>query len=138
MVSGHRAERGAHQKITPANAAAAANSRHSWELRAATDLARLWRDQSKRTEARDLVAPIYGWFTEGFDTPVPRRCSTSLGDARLSVISRNDKDPDCSGPDQGGMRGGLADVPARISQSSGVSQRCKDSLGSPDDRDADR
>jgi predicted ATPase len=41
-----------------------------WELRAAISLARLWRDQGKRTEARDLLAPIYGWFTEGFDTPV--------------------------------------------------------------------
>jgi len=41
-----------------------------WELRAATSLARLWRDQGKRIEARDLLAPIYGWFTEGFDTPV--------------------------------------------------------------------
>jgi predicted ATPase len=41
-----------------------------FELRAATSLARLWRDQGKRTEARDLLAPIYGWFTEGFDTPV--------------------------------------------------------------------
>jgi class 3 adenylate cyclase/predicted ATPase len=41
-----------------------------WELRAALDLARLWRDQGKRTEARDLLAPIYGWFTEGFDTLV--------------------------------------------------------------------
>ena len=41
-----------------------------WELRAATSLARIWRDQGKRTEARDLLAPIYGWFTEGFDTPV--------------------------------------------------------------------
>ena len=40
------------------------------ELRAATSLARLWHDQGKRTEARDLLAPIYGWFTEGFDTPV--------------------------------------------------------------------
>ena len=40
------------------------------ELRAATSLARLWRDQGKRTEAHDLLAPIYGWFTEGFDTPV--------------------------------------------------------------------
>jgi predicted ATPase len=37
-----------------------------WELRAARDLARLWRDQGKRTEARDLLSPIYGWFTEGF------------------------------------------------------------------------
>jgi predicted ATPase len=41
-----------------------------WELRAATSLARLWRDQGERVEARDLLAPIYGWFTEGFDTPV--------------------------------------------------------------------
>jgi tetratricopeptide (TPR) repeat protein len=40
------------------------------ELRAATSLGCLWRDQGKRTEARDLLAPIYGWFTEGFDTPV--------------------------------------------------------------------
>jgi predicted ATPase len=40
------------------------------EIRAAISLARLWRDQGKRTEARDLLAPIYGWFTEGFDTPV--------------------------------------------------------------------
>jgi class 3 adenylate cyclase/predicted ATPase len=40
-----------------------------WELRATTSLARLWRYQGKRGEARDLLAPIYGWFTEGFDTP---------------------------------------------------------------------
>jgi predicted ATPase/class 3 adenylate cyclase len=39
-----------------------------WELRAATGLARLWREQGKRAEARDLLAPVYGWFTEGFDT----------------------------------------------------------------------
>ena len=39
-----------------------------WELRAATSLARLWRDQGRRVEAHDLLAPIYGWFTEGFDT----------------------------------------------------------------------
>ena len=38
------------------------------KLRAATSLARLWRDQGKRDEARDLLAPVYGWFTEGFDT----------------------------------------------------------------------
>ena len=38
------------------------------ELRAATSLARLWQQQSKHTEARALLAPIYGWFTEGFDT----------------------------------------------------------------------
>src|SRR5262245_36268980 len=40
----------------------------SWELRAAMSMARLWRDQGKRREARDLLAPMYGWFTEGFDT----------------------------------------------------------------------
>jgi predicted ATPase len=40
----------------------------SFELRAATSLARLWRDQGKRVEARDLLTPVYGWFTEGFDT----------------------------------------------------------------------
>jgi predicted ATPase len=38
------------------------------ELRAATGLARLWHQQGKRAEARQLLAPIYGWFTEGFDT----------------------------------------------------------------------
>ena len=47
---------------------ARAQQARSWELRAATGLARLWRDQGRRTEARDLLAPIYGWFTEGFDT----------------------------------------------------------------------
>jgi predicted ATPase len=40
----------------------------SLELRAATSLARLWGEQGRRTEARDLLAPVYGWFTEGFDT----------------------------------------------------------------------
>jgi predicted ATPase len=40
----------------------------SWELRAAMSLARLWQQQGKREEARALLAPIYGWFTEGFDT----------------------------------------------------------------------
>ncbi len=40
----------------------------SWELRAATSLARLWQSQDKRQEAYDLLAPVYGWFTEGFDT----------------------------------------------------------------------
>jgi predicted ATPase len=40
----------------------------SWELRAAMSLARLWRDQGKVQQARELLAPVYGWFTEGFDT----------------------------------------------------------------------
>ena len=40
----------------------------SWELRASMSLARLWRNQGKVQQARDLLAPVYGWFTEGFDT----------------------------------------------------------------------
>ena len=40
----------------------------SLELRASTSLARLWQSQGKRREAYDLLAPVYGWFTEGFDT----------------------------------------------------------------------
>ena len=40
-----------------------------WELRAAASLARFRRDQGRRAEARDLLAPVYGWFTEGFGTP---------------------------------------------------------------------
>jgi predicted ATPase len=40
----------------------------SWELRAAMSLARLWRDQGKPQQARELLASVYGWFTEGFET----------------------------------------------------------------------
>jgi predicted ATPase len=40
----------------------------SWELRAGTSLSRLWQRQGKRTEAHEILAPIYGWFTEGFET----------------------------------------------------------------------
>jgi predicted ATPase len=48
------------------------------ELRASTSLAQLWRDEGKLTEARDLLAPIYGWFTEGFDTPDLKEAKTLL------------------------------------------------------------
>ena len=41
----------------------------AWELRTVTSLARLWQHQGKRQEARDLLAPVYTWFTEGFETP---------------------------------------------------------------------
>ena len=59
-------------------AVARKQSAKTFELRAATSLARLWRDQGKRTEARDLLAPIYGWFTEGFDTPVLKEAKALL------------------------------------------------------------
>jgi predicted ATPase len=49
-----------------------------WELRAATSLARLWRDQGKCTEAHELLASVYGWFTEGFDTPVLQEAKALL------------------------------------------------------------
>jgi predicted ATPase len=48
--------------------AARAREAKGWELRATTSLARLWRDHGKAGEARDLLAPVYDWFTEGFDT----------------------------------------------------------------------
>jgi predicted ATPase len=51
-----------------------------WELRAAMSLARLWRDQHKRAEAHDLLAPVYGWFTEGFDTADLKDAKALLGE----------------------------------------------------------
>jgi predicted ATPase len=50
----------------------------SWELRTATSLARLWRQQGKRGAARDLLAPIHGWFTEGLDTADLREARARL------------------------------------------------------------
>ena len=52
----------------------------SWELRAAMSMARLWRDQGKRDEARELLAPVYGWFTEGFDTRDLKDAKALLGE----------------------------------------------------------
>jgi len=48
-----------------------------YELRAATSLARLWAEQGRRGEARDLLAPVYGWFTEGFDGDCSKRLRRS-------------------------------------------------------------
>jgi predicted ATPase len=48
---------------------AQSQSAKAWELRTATSLARLWQHQGKSQEARDLLAPVYSWFTEGFGTP---------------------------------------------------------------------
>jgi predicted ATPase len=70
------AQAGESQKVQEAEACfqqALAVARHqqakSLELRAAMSLSRLWQQQGKRAEARELLAPIYSWFTEGFDTP---------------------------------------------------------------------
>jgi predicted ATPase len=52
----------------------------SFELRAAMSMARLWRDQAKRDEARELLAPVYGWFTEGFDTPDLKQAKALLAE----------------------------------------------------------
>jgi predicted ATPase len=54
-----------------------------WELRGAISMARLWRDQGKRDEARELLAPIYGWFTEGFDTLDLKEAKTLLDELSL-------------------------------------------------------
>ena len=59
---------------------ARAQQAKSWELRTAMSMARLWRDQDKRDEARDLLAPIYGWFTEGFDTLDLKEAKALLGE----------------------------------------------------------
>ena len=52
----------------------------SFELRVATSLARLWRDQGRRAEALDLLAPVYSWFTEGFDTPDLKEAKSLLAE----------------------------------------------------------
>jgi predicted ATPase len=52
----------------------------SWELRAAMSMARLWRDQGKRDEARELLSPVYNWFTEGFDTLDLKEAKALLGE----------------------------------------------------------
>jgi predicted ATPase len=59
---------GAEAAFREALAVARRHSAKSWELRAATSLARLWHGQGRKQEARALLAPVYDWFTEGFDT----------------------------------------------------------------------
>ncbi len=54
----------------------------SWELRAAMSMARLWRDQGKTQQARELLAPVYGWFTEGFDTLDLKEAKALLNELR--------------------------------------------------------
>ena len=68
----------AEQNYHRALAVAERQSAKMFGLRAATSLARLWRDQGKCTEAHDLLALVYGSFTEGFDTPVLRDAKALL------------------------------------------------------------
>jgi predicted ATPase len=65
-ATGHETE--AEASFRQALAGARRQQAKSWELRAATSLARLWQQQDQRAEAHALLAPVYGWFTEGFDT----------------------------------------------------------------------
>ena len=55
----------------------------SLELRASMSLARLWRDQGKVQQARELLAPVYGWFTEGFDTRDLKEAKALLNELRI-------------------------------------------------------
>jgi predicted ATPase len=56
----------------------------SWELRAAISMARLWRDLGKPQQAREVLAPVYGWFTEGFDTRDLKEAEALLGELGAS------------------------------------------------------
>jgi predicted ATPase len=67
-------------------AVARAQQAKSWELRAAMSMARLWCDQDNRHDARDLLAPIYGWFTEGFDT-----CDLKEAKDLLAVLASSER-----------------------------------------------
>jgi class 3 adenylate cyclase/predicted ATPase len=68
LLGSERDNTSAQKHFERALAVARQQQAKSWELRAAMSLARLWRDQGKVSEARELLAPVYGWFTEGFDT----------------------------------------------------------------------
>ena len=68
MMSPERDTAKAEMFFDRALAVARQQQARSWELRAAMSMAQLWRDQGQRDKARDLLAPVYGWFTEGFDT----------------------------------------------------------------------
>jgi len=69
---------GAEQRYRQAIAVAERQSAKLFQLRASTSLARLWRDQGRRTQAHDLLAAIYNWFIEGFDAPVLKEAKALL------------------------------------------------------------
>ena len=99
----------------------------SWELRAAMSMARLWRDQGKQEEARELLAPVYGWFTEGFDTPDLKRGQSAarrIGSIKLKggvmnsvahdmrILGRNPR-PDLCSPSEVRVYWSLANLGTR-------------------------
>ena len=63
----------------------------SWELRAAMSMARLWRDQGKPRQARELLAPVYGWFTEGFDTLDLKEAKALLDELGEAALGKGEK-----------------------------------------------
>ena len=75
----HGAVEAAETELQVAMRVARQQAAKGWELRAAMSLARLWRDQGKVQQARELLAPVYGWFTEGFDTRDLKEAKALLG-----------------------------------------------------------
>ncbi|MER9179900.1 hypothetical protein, partial [Mesorhizobium sp. M0767] len=67
--AGRRKTRRGKRRVSECDPDRRRQSAKFWELRAATSLARLWRDEGKHADARDLLAPVYAWFTDGFETP---------------------------------------------------------------------
>ena len=86
-----------------------------WELRTSTSLARLWQSQGKRQDAYELLAPVYGWFTEGFDTKDLQEAKSLL--AELALVrthwqpAETAREPcpelGCRRPGAGTLRGGI-------------------------------
>jgi predicted ATPase len=58
-----------------------------WEINAASDLARLWAETGRRAEAQELLAPVYNWFTEGFDTPLLQNTRAVLDAPQLALAN---------------------------------------------------
>ena len=83
LLSPERDAAKAEEYFEQALAVARQQQAKSWELRAAMSLARLWRDQGKPQQARELLAPVYGWFTEGFDTLDLKEAKALLGTLAL-------------------------------------------------------
>ena len=78
LLNGTGDQPAAEESYQRALAVSRRQSAKTFELRVAMSLAQLWRDQDKRKEASDLLAPVYAWFTEGFDTPILQGAKTLL------------------------------------------------------------